>query len=105
MNKNLFLMEELLSAAERGDVERVKELLQCNGVNAQYAEEEDDEWNAPRTALVVACERGHVEAARLLLHHGGETQQELAWAFGQAAWKGHVEVVKMLMRKEATLRL
>jgi hypothetical protein len=57
----------------------------------------------PRTALVVACERGHVEVARFLLEHGGETQEELGGAFGAAAWKGHAVIMKMLMERGVDL--
>jgi hypothetical protein len=73
------LGEELLRAAEKGDVERVREVLQCEGVDVRY-HEEGDGFGGPRTALVVACERGHMEVARLLLDHGGGTRQELGVA-------------------------
>jgi hypothetical protein len=69
------LGRELLRAAEEGDVERVKELLQC--------------------------ERGHAEVALLLLEHGGETKQELEGALCWAAREGHAVVVKMLMERGA----
>ena len=49
------LGKELLRAAEIGDAARVKELLQCDGVNAQYFAERDV-WGGI-TALFVACER------------------------------------------------
>ena len=61
-------------------MERVKELLQCEVVNARYYEENDG-WNVPMTALVAACARGHVDVVRLLLEYGGETQQVLEGAF------------------------
>jgi hypothetical protein len=93
------LGKELLKAAKDGEVESVRELLQCEGVNVRYHEELWD--GAPITALVVACERGHVEIARLLLEHGGETRQELEGAFWRAARDGHAELVKMLMERGA----
>jgi hypothetical protein len=93
------LGRELLKAAKEGDVESVKELLQCEGVDARYHEEV---WEgAPETALVVACEMQNMEVARLLLEHGGEAKQELEAAFCWAALGGHVEVVKMLMERGA----
>ena len=96
------LGRDLLRAAEEGDVERVRELLQCDGVNVHYHEEWDD-WGVPKTALFVACERGHVEVARLLLEHGGETKEELEGALCWAADGGHSEVVKMLRERGARL--
>ena len=50
------LGRELLRAAEEGDVERVRELLQCEGVDVRYHVERDLR-GVPKTALVVACER------------------------------------------------
>ena len=95
------LGSELLRAAEEGDVESVRELLQCEGVDVRYHDEE--RWGVPKTALVVACEDAHVEVARLLLEHGGETKQELEGAFCFAAMDGHLEVVKMLVERGARL--
>jgi hypothetical protein len=68
---------ELLRAAEAGDVERAREVLQCEGVDVRYHMKTHWLLDVPGTALVVACERGHVEVVRLLLEHGGETKQEL----------------------------
>jgi hypothetical protein len=49
------LGRELLRAAEKGDVERVRELLQCEGVDVRHHEQRD--WRGdPKTVLVVACE-------------------------------------------------
>jgi hypothetical protein len=91
---------ELLRAAEKGDLERVKELLQCEGVDVRYHEERD--WRGdPKTSLVLACERGYVEVARLLLDCGGETREELEAALCEAAERGHAELVKMLLERGA----
>ena len=96
------LGRELLRVAEKGDVERVRELLPCEGVDVCYYEE--THWfGIPKTALVVACEKGYVKVARLLLEHGGETKQGLESALGEAARDGHAEVVKMLMERGARL--
>jgi hypothetical protein len=97
------LGRELLRAAEDGEVERVRELLQCEGVDVHYYEGRDFVLGVPRTALVVACEGGNAELARLLLEHGGETKQELEGAFWRAARDGHAELVKMLMERGARL--
>jgi hypothetical protein len=92
------LGRELLRAAEKGDVESLRELLQCEGVDVRN-HEEGNGFGGPRTALIAACERGHVEVARVLLDHGGETKQEVEAALCWAAGRGHVEVVKMLMER------
>ena len=80
------LGRELLRAAKEGDVERVRELLQCEGVDVRYHEEM---WvDVPKTALVVACGRGYVEVACLLLEHGGDTKQERSvWQRVEVTWR------------------
>jgi hypothetical protein len=95
------LGRELLRAAEEEDVEKVSEVLQCEGVDVHYHEESVFVTGDPKTALVVACERGYVEVARLLLVHGGETRQELEGALCWAARDDHVELVKMLLERGA----
>jgi hypothetical protein len=96
------LGRKLLRAAEEGDVESVKELLQCEGVDVRYYDLGDG-FGGPKTVLVVACERGLMVVARILLEHGGETQQELEEAFCVAADGGHVELVKILMERGVRL--
>ena len=93
------LGRELLRAAEKGDVGRVVELLQCEGVDVGF--QDGMWWGVPKTALVVACERGDMVVARVLLNHGGLTKEELEAALYLAAWEGHVELVKMLMERGA----
>jgi ankyrin repeat protein len=81
-------------------VDRVRELLQFQGVDVRHHEQMY--WRGdPKTALVVACERGHVEVARLLLDHGGVTKEELEGALCVAAREGRVETLKMLMERGA----
>jgi hypothetical protein len=63
----------------------------------------EEVWDVTVTPLVVACERGHMEVARLLLEHGGETQHELEAALCWTAVGGHVEVVKLLLERGARL--
>src|SRR5690348_10000516 len=72
---NKDLCKELVEAAERGETERVRELLRMEGVDVRHAEGEYWAWK--KTALLVACVGGHLETARVILEYGGQTQKEL----------------------------
>src|SRR5690242_18079327 len=84
------LCMQLLRASERGEAERVKELLLIDGVDVHFRERDD--WLGPKTALRLACEKGHTNVVCVLLEHGGETQGELESAFLGAVREGRVEV-------------
>src|SRR5690349_5716262 len=96
VKKNVALCKELLKAAERGETERVKELMQCEGVDVHHAEAR---WGVPKTALVLACQEGHLEVVCAILEHGGEEEEELEKALCGAVWGGHVKVVKLLLER------
>src|SRR5690242_13270658 len=74
-NINKELSKELVGAAERGETERVRELLRMEGVDVHHAEGECVGWK--KTALLVACVAGHLETARVILEYGRQTQEEL----------------------------
>jgi hypothetical protein len=59
------LGRELLKAAEEGDVEKVRELLRCEGVDARYHVNRGM-WGVPRTA-------------RLGADWNAEERQRIAW--------------------------
>lgn len=58
--------EQLLDAAEEGNIERVKELLEANADLIRYKDADG------YTALHRACYEHHVEVASILISHGCE---------------------------------
>src|SRR5689334_22573352 len=102
--------KKLVEAAERGETERVRELLRMEGVDVHHAVGRVWAWN--KTPLLAACVGGHLETARVILEYGGETQKELEDAFlaaakgsvrdnsavGVAAQFGRCEVLEVLLR-------
>ena len=91
------LCKELVRAAERGETERVKELLRREGVDVHHAEGMHVAWK--KTGFLAACAGGHLETARVILEYGGQTQGELEDSFMAAAREGGREIVKMLMER------
>ncbi len=91
--------EEFLTAARKGDIEKVKAML-AQGIDVNTR----SKYNA--TALSFACDRGNVELVRLLLEKGADPNATdsfygatpIVWA----AQKGNVQIVKMLLEKGAT---
>ena len=85
--------EPLIAAADEGDAERVKTLLEAgHDVNAR------DEYE--QTALIVAANRGHAEIAETLLDSGADA--DAADVYGQtplfmAALQGHPEILGRLL--------
>ncbi len=90
--------EELITAARRGNVERVRTLLE-QGADANAR----TEYGA--TALFFAADRGNIEVIRILLDHGADVNvtdtfyeaNALTWA----AMSDHADVVKLLLEKGA----
>ena len=92
------LNEELLAAARKSDVEKVKALLAKGAdVNAKSP------YGA--TPLFFACDRGSVEVVRVLLENGADANVRdkfygatpLGWALG----KGKPEIIRLLLEKGA----
>lgn len=84
---------ELVDAAERGDVARVRQLIAAGGdVNWQNARKD--------SAFLVAGARGHTEVVRLTLAAGADlksTNRFGGTALIPACHYGHVETVKLLL--------
>jgi len=89
----------LISAAKRGNLKRVRELLeQCADIN-QATEH-------GTTALMKASLKGHVEVVKVLLESGAAVDQAKksgTTALMKASRKGHVEVVKVLLENGANV--
>ena len=92
---------ELIRAAEVGNAERVKNLLQQGArVNAQDAQ--------GRSALLVATRANHIEVARVLIQKGADVNlrdniQDSAHLYAGAA--GHVEILKMTLEAGADFKV
>jgi ankyrin repeat protein len=76
--------EEMLKAAERGDVERVRELLASDSTlaNARGAHN--------KTPLHLAAEKNHTEIAKLLIEAGADLNAEVSWGMTPLAWAANM---------------
>lgn len=92
------LNEEFFAAARKGDAAAVKAFLDKGvDVNAKTR------YGA--TALSYACDKGHVEVAKLLIERGANLNVRDTFygevPIGWALSRGHVEIVKLLLDKGA----
>jgi hypothetical protein len=90
--------EELLSAAQRGDVTAVQALLAKGAdVNAMA--------NNGRTALIEASQNGHLDVVQVLLAKGADVNAKDSLGFSAlqmaSGQKGHLDVVQVLLAKGA----
>jgi ankyrin repeat protein len=97
------LEQELCTAAENGDVDRVRHLLE-NGANISAT---DNRTLGGETPLLIAIENGHEAVIVLLLleHHANVNQ---AGNYGQtplfmASRKGHEAMVQLLLEHNANI--
>ena len=85
------LNEELSEAVERGEIEKVKQLLKA-GANVHAS----DDW-----ALEVAAMKGYLEIVKELFKWGEDVYEdnnkELNHALSKASVGGHLKVVKFLL--------
>jgi hypothetical protein len=92
------LNEDFLAAARKGDVAKLKELLDKGAdVNAKT------QYGA--TALAYACDKGHIEVVKLLLERGANVNVKDTFygemPLGWALQRNNVEVLKLLLDKGA----
>jgi ankyrin repeat protein len=84
----------LHAAAKEGQIKMISRLLRDNGVRA-------DTKNARlQTALFIACDRGHLDAAQLLFAQGANLTTMDSFgnhAIHVAAKNGHVDVIRWLL--------
>lgn len=76
--------EEMLKASERGDVDRVRELLASDStlVNAKGAHN--------KTPLHWAAEKNNAELAELLVRAGADLTAEVSWGMTPLAWAANM---------------
>ena len=89
---NLSICKDLLKASRRGDVERVRGLIEGADVNLKnyYGER----------ALSHAASKGYAEIFELLIRSGADTNADKLYLLHDAAQNGHVEVVRVLIRSD-----
>ncbi|KAJ8598141.1 hypothetical protein CTAYLR_007407 [Chrysophaeum taylorii] len=77
---------DLATACYEGDASMVRHLCAC-GADVKNSEE-------GTSPLFIACQRGHVDAARVLLEYGAKVQVSALWV---ASSNGHVGVARLLL--------
>ena len=97
MAKRVSLFDPLLVAAESGDVDKVRELLQ----QGKYHVDCTDDWWTRRTPMHYACEKGHLTVVRVLLSEFKAdvncNDYSRRTPLHYACEKGHLAVVRVLL--------
>ena len=101
-NKNFTFELTLLEAVTAGHNEAVEFLLQLETVNIDHTNEEG------KTALMLACERGHEDIVHSLLSAGANVnlQDNNGWtALMRASEHKHISIINMLLQANANPHL
>jgi len=80
---------------EKGDLAEVQQFLA-----AGHHPDERDAGRGGTTALLLACRRGHIEIAQLLIQKGASLESSGAWGYTPLMYAsvfGHLEVVALLL--------
>ena len=83
----------LLEAAENGNIEMVRQLLD-DGVDVNIQNRNGD------TALIKSSLKGHTDIIKLLLNHGADPNIKTAYGCNALIWaseKGHTDIVDLLL--------
>src|SRR5436190_13873783 len=92
------MTEDLHKAAESGNLDRLRSLLE-GGINPNAEDEEGE------SALRLACWRGHTEIVELLIAQGANvnfaTDSEFYTALMIASYHGHTDIVRILLKHGA----
>jgi ankyrin repeat protein len=92
------LDQELLEAAEKGNLKTVTDLLESS------ASPNVKRQNEGSSALMLACAKGHTEVAKALIDKGADVNaaNQNGWtALMGAASYGHLDIVKLLVERGA----
>ena len=101
-NMNFTFELALLEAVTAGHNEAVEFLLQLETVNIDHTNEEG------KTALMLACERGHEDIVHSLLSAGANVnlQDNNGWtALMRASAHNHISIINMLLQANANPHL
>ena len=101
-NMNFTFELALLEAVTAGNNEAVEFLLQLETVNIDHTNEEG------KTALMLACERGHEDIVHSLLSAGAnvDIQDNKGWtALMRASKHNHISIIHMLLQANANPHL
>jgi len=96
--------EKFYSAANKGKVKKVKEILRNNpNLNVNWRNENDE----GSTALIAACDHGHDSIVSILLAHPDidvNLQNDEGWTpFSSACLNGHTSCVRLLLKDSRVL--
>ena len=92
---------ELLSAAQHGDVDRLRQLVR-SGVDVHYR----DGWQT--TALMLSASHGRIECVRFLIENGADPNERARFNATPLIWaaeSGRMEIVKLLTESGALTSL
>ena len=90
-----------VARATNGSLAGVLSRRRCSGAAvAEKGAAVDQAKASGATPLYIACEKGHVDAARLLLDNGAEVDRAADWGVTPlliACEKGHVDASRLLL--------
>ena len=95
------MADEFINAAENGDIQRIRDLLD-SGIDPNIQDENEF------IALMEASSSGHIEIVELLLDRGADLHIQNIYgntSLMYASIKGHTEIAKLLLDKGANLHI
>jgi len=96
--------KELLEASKNGNLKKVELLLKENNVDINEKDSIGD--SIGNTALMEACEYGHLEIVKLLIEKGADVNLDNNFgitALMYASKKGYLKIIELLLKNDADI--